>query len=131
MWGRVVEIMLGLWLTLSPFIFGHYPSNIALWTNDLLCGAAVVLLASLSFWTWSVLGFMRYAHLGILGVGGWLTIFGYVSSGYPAAPGYQNAMLVGLILLVVAIIPNHASLPPPSWRRHFASQAEWRRDGGG
>jgi hypothetical protein len=122
MWARVIEILLGLWLTLSPFIFGHYPSNPALWTNDLICGAAIILLAILSFWSWPVFGFMRYAHLGILGVGGWLTLFGYVGSGHPAAAGYQNNILLGLTLLVMAIIPNQANLPPPSWRHHVAQQ---------
>lgn len=122
MWGRVIEIMLGLWLAISPFIFGHYPGNAALWRNDLICAAVVIVLAILSFWSWPVGGFLRYAHLGILSVGVWLALFGYVASAHPAAPGYQNDILLGLTLLLVAIIPNQASLPPPSWQRHFAQR---------
>jgi hypothetical protein len=118
MWGRIVEIILGLWLVVSPFIFGHYPDNRPLWMNDLICGAAIFLLAAVSFCR-----VLRYAHVGILAVGIWLIGFGYFHGGYPASPGYQNNILLGLTVLLLAIIPNHASQPPPSWRRHFAQQA--------
>jgi hypothetical protein len=118
MWGRVTEVMLGLWLTLSPFIFRHYPTNQPLWRNDLVCGAVVVLLALLSFWPR-----LRYAHLLNLAVAGWLIGFGYVYGGYPASPGAQNNIFVGLILLLLAIIPNQASQPPLSWRRYYQQQA--------
>jgi hypothetical protein len=118
MWGRVVEIMLGLWLAISPFLFGHYPSNRPLWLSDLVCGAAVVLLASLSFWQP-----LRYAHVAILAVACWLMGFAYFHGGYPAAPGYQNEIILGLTLLLIAIIPNDASQPPPAWRDYYERQA--------
>jgi hypothetical protein len=126
MWGRIIESMIGLWLMISPFVFGHYPDNRPLWSNDLLCGAAVFLLAFVSFWSLSWWRFLQYAHLGILAVAGWLLGFGYIHGGYPALPGAQNDILVGLTLLLLAVIPNHADLPPPSWRRyaeqHIGSQ---------
>jgi hypothetical protein len=123
MWGRIVEMMLGLWLVVSPFIFGHYPADRPLWLNDLICGAAIFLLAALSFWTLPFCRVLRYAHVDILAVGGWLIGFGYFHGGYPASPGYQNDILLGLTVILLAIIPNQASQPPPSWRRHFAQQA--------
>jgi len=124
MWGRIVEIMLGLWLLLSPFLFGHYPGDRALWISDMTCGFATVLLAMVSFWWLPVLRFLRYAHLLILAVAGWLLVFGYIHGGHPAAPGYQNDIFVGLTLLLIAIIPNEASLPPPAWRRYYQRQGK-------
>jgi hypothetical protein len=107
MWGRIIEILLGLWLILSPFIFGHHAGNPALWTNDLVCGTAVIILAFLSFWPWPVLGFMRYAHLGILGVGGWLTLFGYVASGH--LPGGGNDSQSGRVAAAIVASPFRAT----------------------
>lgn len=122
MWARVVEVMLGFWLIISPFLFGHYPSDRPLWMNDLICGSAVVLLAFLSFWSLPFCRFLRYAHVLILGIAFWLIGFGYFGGGYPASAGYQNDIFLGLTLLLLAIIPNEASQPPPSWRRYYAKQ---------
>ena len=119
MWARVVEVMLGFWLMISPFLFGHYPVDRVLWVNDLICGSAVVLLAFLSFWFFPLFRFLRYAHVLIVGVALWLIGFGYVYGGYPASPGYQNDIVLGLVLLLPAIVPNEASQPPPSWRRYY------------
>jgi len=119
MWGRVLEVMLGLWLVLSPLLFGHYLTHQPLWMSDLACGAAMVLLALLSFWRVT-----RYAHLLNLAVAGWLVGFGYFYGGYPASPGFQNNIFVGLVLLLLAIIPNEADQPPRSWRRYYQQQAE-------
>lgn len=122
MWARVIEVMLGFWLMISPFLFGHYPMDRVLWMNDLICGSAIVLLAFLSFWFFSRLRFFRYAHVLILGVALWLIGFAYFYGGHPASPGYQNDIFLGLILLLPAIIPNDASQPPPSWRRYYQTQ---------
>ncbi len=110
MWARVVEIMLGLWLVISPFVFGHAAADRSLWTNDLACGFAIVTLALLSFWHP-----LRYAHLGIGVVALWLIAFGYLA-GHPAPPASQNHILLGLLLVMFAIIPNEANLPPRPWR---------------
>jgi hypothetical protein len=111
MWARVVEVMLGLWLLISPFIFGHSAGNTGLWINDLVCGFLLMTLALLSFWHP-----LRYAHLAIGIVALWLIAFGFFVP-YPAPPASQNHILLGLVLLMFAIIPNDANLPPPSWRR--------------
>lgn len=121
MWGRVVEVMLGLWLLFSPFIFGHYPGNRPLWISDLVSGIVVMLLALLSFWH-----FLRYAHLAVLVVAGWLVGFGYLYGGHPAAPGFQNNILCGLTLMIFAIIPNEASQPPRGWRSYYHQRARSR-----
>jgi hypothetical protein len=111
MWARVVEVMLGCWLAVSPFVFRHAGEERALWTNDLLCASIVVALALLSFWRPS-----RHAHLLTCAVALWLIGFGYLMSPHPTPPALQNDILVGWLLLMFAIIPNEASLPPRSWR---------------
>jgi MFS family permease len=119
MWPRIVEVMLGCWLALSPFIFRHVAEQRALWFNDLFCAAAVVVIALLSDWPPC-----RRAHLAIIGVGLWLVGFGYLGSPHPTPPALQNSVLVGALLLMFAIIPSEASLPPRSWRDYFAANPE-------
>ncbi len=110
MWARVVEVMLGCWLAASPFIFRHAAEERAFWINDFLCGFAVATFALCSFWRP-----LRHAHLVTAAVALWLIIFGFLTSS-PAPPASQNHILTGLVLLMFAIIPNEASLPPLSWR---------------
>lgn len=114
MWARVVEVMLGCWLVVSPFIFHHTLEQPALWINDLSCGFAVIALALFSFWHPA-----RQVHLVLCGVALWLIGFGFLASPPPAPPALQNHILVGLLLLMFAIIPNGASLPPRPWRDLF------------
>jgi hypothetical protein len=116
MWARVVEVMLGCWLALSPFIFRHAADQPALWFNDLFCSLAVLTFALLSFWHP-----LRQAHLAICGVALWLIGFGVLASPHPAPPALQNHILVGLLLLMCAIVPNEASLPPRPWRDFFSA----------
>jgi hypothetical protein len=111
MWARVIEIMLGCWLAVSPFIFRHAADEKVLWFNDLFSALAVIMLALISFWPP-----LRYAHVAIVVVALWLIGFGFWASGFPASPALQNDILVGLLLLMFAIIPNEANLPPRAWR---------------
>lgn len=114
MWARVVEVMLGCWLALSPFIFAHGADEPALWWNDLVSALVTMTLALCSFWRP-----LRYAHLGILGVGLWLVAYAYVTPP-PPPPASQNHVVIGLLLLMLAIIPNDASQPPESWQEFYA-----------
>ncbi|MFN7147530.1 MAG: SPW repeat protein, partial [Myxococcota bacterium] len=113
MWGRVVEVMLGGWLAMSPFVFHHAPDARALWTTDVLAATAIVTLALLSFQR-----HLRRAHLGQLLVAAWLVVVGWLGAPAPAA---QNHLVVGLLLAMLAIVPSHASRPSPSW------EARWSR----
>jgi peptidoglycan/LPS O-acetylase OafA/YrhL len=113
MWARVVEIMLGFWLLASPFIFrfgGTHDGNL---TNDLLCGLLIVIFGFLSFWNRTA-----PAHFLILLVAGWLIIFGYLA-GHPAPPSAQNQIIVGLLLVMFAIIPNNADEMPEAWQKFY------------
>ena len=51
----------------------------------------------------------------------WLTGHGYFSAVRPGPPAAQNEIMVGLMLLVLAIIPNEASEPPVPWRDRQSS----------
>jgi hypothetical protein len=48
-----------------------------------------------------------------MAVGLWLMGWGYASG---AAPAFQNDLIVGLVLVMLAVIPNEATQPPRSWR---------------
>lgn len=124
MWARVVEVMIGCWLAMSPFIFRHPADQEALWTNDLLCAFGVVALALLSLWAP-----LRHAHFLIIAVAFWLIGFGYLHRPHPAPPALQNDVLVGWLLLMFAIIPNEANLPPRPWRSPSTEARDAARPG--
>jgi len=114
MWSRVVEIMLGCWLLMSPFLFRYSADETALWANDLASGSAVILFGLFSYWHPT-----RHAHLLSLAVGGWLLAFAYLK-GFgtaPAAP--QHHLILGLLLLMFAIIPNDADRPARGWEEEL------------
>ena len=105
MWPRFVEMALGAWLVASPFVLA--PASQELSVNARVTGPVVLALAVLSSWKLT-----RLAHLAIVPVSLWLTAFGWLHSGEPAPAQAQNALLVGLLLFMFAIVPNHATLPP-------------------
>ena len=115
MWARVIEVMLGCWLVLSPFIFRHAAEERIFWFNDFFSATIVIVLALVSFWPP-----LRFAHLGNFLVALWLIAFGFWASSYPAPPALQNDIGVGLLLLMFAIIPNEATQPPKPWRDFLA-----------
>jgi hypothetical protein len=119
MWGRIGEIVLGIWLLLSPYVWGSTPFYPERWRSDMISGIAVIGLAVLSFWPFRKFEFLSYAHVGSLLVAGWVVGFSYFYAGHPAALGYQNDLLTGLTLLLFPLIPNHASQPPIAWRRYY------------
>lgn len=116
MWARVIEFMLGCWLAMSPFIFGHAPEDTARWVTDLGCGSAIAALALLSYWQPT-----RHAHLLSLLCAFWLLVFGRFASSPPLPPALQNDIALGLLLLMIAVIPNDASRPPKSWHSPAAA----------
>jgi hypothetical protein len=111
MWARVVECMLGLWLLLSPFIFRHPDDATMWWTNDIASGTLVIVLALASYWRPT-----EWTHWWTIAVALWLIGFGRFSATPPLEPALQNYIFVGLLLGMMAIIPNEASKPPRAWR---------------
>jgi len=118
MWARTVEAVLGCWLAISPFIFGHAPGDTYLWAHDFIMAALVFLFAVLSWWQPT-----RHAHVLNLLTALWLIGGAWVLAPTPAPAGYQNHVMIGLTLLLFAIVPNDASLPSQVWRDHYAQQS--------
>lgn len=116
MWARVVEIMLGFWLMASPFIFRVSNADIESPVNELLSGLLVVVFGFSSFWDRT-----HWAHFLILAIAFWLIVSGFLA-GHPAPPTSQNEILVGILLGMLAIIPNRANEPPKSWREFYADE---------
>jgi len=112
MWARVTEILLGVWLVISPMVMRDTRPEV--WAVDLTAGGAVILLASLSY-----AHRLRHAHVGIFGLALVLGLYGYFGE-RPLGAAAQNHVLVGILLMMFGIIPNRASTPPASWR-------EWER----
>ena len=110
MWARVVEIMLGCWLALSPFIFRHGDNEPLLWIVDFSAAVAVITIGMISYWP-------RVPHLHLLtclvAIG--LCLFGYFGEPHPVQPALKNDLIVGLLLLMFGLIPNHASRQRADW----------------
>ena len=117
MWARVVEIMLACWLAISPFVFRHDPDARGLWWNDLVCGFVILLCALLAYR--AALGKI---HLINGGIGLWLVGSAFLTGITPPSPAIQNHVVVGLLLMMLAIIPSRAAMPPRSWRQFYEDQ---------
>ncbi len=111
MWARVVECMLGCWLLMSPFNFGHPAEASAWWYNDLAVGSAIIILSLISYW-----GPTSGAHWLLIPIAIWLIGFGRLTSTPPLSAAEQNHIILGLLLAMFAIVPNHASQPPAGWQ---------------
>ncbi|QDV70082.1 hypothetical protein Poly24_38010 [Rosistilla carotiformis] len=113
MWGRVVEIMTAVWLALSPFIFAVQSDPTLLWA-DLGIAVLIAVLSGLSYWHPT-----RHAHLLILAIALGMILWGRFAE-LPPPPAHQNHIVVGLFLLMIALIPSHASQPPLVWQKTLA-----------
>ena len=110
MWARIAEILLGGWLAASPWLF-YRGADIRFWANDIACGAIIIGCAILSLvMPW------RRIHLAELLVALWMLMFGFLAAPEPLL-GLQNNILVALVLMMFAIVPTEATLPPRSWRQ--------------
>lgn len=109
MWARVIEVMLAVWLALSPFIFPDEGNSPSQW---LLYGLATLIatLALLSYWRPTA-----EAHLAIFLVAIGMYLWGRFAV-TPPAPGYENLIGVAFLLMMFAIVPNDCSRPTRAWR---------------
>lgn len=110
MWARIVEMMTAVWLALSPFIFRVQDQPVVMWVDNLLA-LLISILAGLSYWKPT-----RHAHVLILLVAVGMIIWARFGHGTPPPPIHQNHMVVGILLLMIAIVPNEASQPSEHWR---------------
>lgn len=112
MWARVIEVMIAIWLALSPFIFRYSSEEMFLWANDFICASCIALFALLSFCRP-----LQKIHLTTLAIAFWLWSLGYSNFPDKASIASQNAVVIGLLLLMLAIIPSHSEQPSSSWKR--------------
>lgn len=111
MWPRIVEATLGVWLIVAAVLFGLPDASDAT-TVPLVAGIVTLLLSALATR-------MRNAHLLVLLVGAGLIAWGWLRFPRPGPAAAQNAILAGLTLGLVGIIPNEAHEPPPAWRPYI------------
>ena len=114
MWSRVVEIMLGCWLIISPFIFGHPTDRVDWWVMDMACGTLVLTFGMLSYWQRT-----PYAHLLTAAVACAMIVFALTHMGEEVPAAAQNQAVLGLLLAMFAVIPNWSSRPPNSWQQRL------------
>ena len=111
MWPRTVEVMLGCWLLVTPFVFGGTAQIDEYIVNAVVSGCVVIVASLFSFRDRT-----RLAHLVTLMVSLWLVAHGYFSAPRPGPPAAQNEMVIGLTLLLCAILPNEINAVPRPWR---------------
>lgn len=107
MWARVIELTLGCWLAISPFVFGHPADGIVYWAADFSAAMLVISFSLLSYWNPT-----RHAHLLTVLVALGMIGYGRFTEAAPLPPALQNHVGVGLLLVLFAVIPNHAERPP-------------------
>lgn len=107
MWPRVVEVMIGAWLVITPLVFRGTESVAAYAVNAVVSGTIVIVASLAAFWPPA--GWARYVTLA---VSVWLTLHGYFSAIRPGPPAAQNEIMAGLLLLLFAVLPNHVNQPP-------------------
>lgn len=113
MWPRIAELLLGLWLVLTPAIFAGTAAIESFAWRDVAAGLTITALSALSFWR-----HMAWAHLvtGLVALG--LGVVAYFGAERPGPPAAQNEIAVALTLLLFAIVPDDATQPPTPWRSH-------------
>ena len=112
MWARIIEIMLGLWLALSPFVLPIPPGESFFKINNSICAILVILFACLSFRKK-----ISKTHLLTIAVSLWLWGLGYSTFPEKTSVQLENSVIVGLLLLMLAIVPSHAEQLSPSWQK--------------
>lgn len=115
MWPRVVELLIAVWLAASPWVL-PMPAGAesSLRANALACAALTALFALLSF-----RATLEKAHLLSLAVAAWLIGIAFAAPNPPPPAMYQNFVVVGLLILLVAVLPSRASEPPRAWREFY------------
>ena len=110
MWPRVVEFMLGCWLAMSPIIFRDSSSELLVWSMDWSFALLIVSFALLSYWRP-----LRHLHLATAVLSLAMVAVGRFYASGNVTPEFQNYILVGLLLLMFALVPNDAGRPPRRW----------------
>lgn len=103
-WTSGINVVLGLWLVIAPFLLGYSGLTAALW-NDVLIGALIAILAGIRTakplqqegisWTNVVLGAWLIVAPFVLG-------YGAAQAESAARVAQSNDIIVGLVVVVLA-----------------------------
>lgn len=107
MWPRVVEVMIGAWLVITPLVFRGTEDVDRYAVNAVVSGSVVITASLMAFWRRTA-----WMRLVTLAVSCWLAGHGYLSAVRPGPPAAQNEIMVGLLLLLFAVLPNDVNRPP-------------------
>ena len=111
MWPRVLEVAIGAWLLMSPFIFQHTAGADAYNLSQAAAGTAIIVASLLAIWPPAA------AARGVTALATvWLIVHGYFSAARPGPPAAQNEIVVGLLLILFVLLPNDINAPPTPWR---------------
>jgi hypothetical protein len=115
MWPRVVELLIAAWLASSPWLLAApADAEFFLRANALICATLIALFALLSF-----RAALEKAHLLTVAVALWIIGVAFAAPNPPPPAPYQNFVVVGLLLLLIAVLPSRASEPPKAWRDFY------------
>jgi uncharacterized membrane protein HdeD (DUF308 family) len=104
MWPRVVEVMFGSWLVISPFVFRDTPELERYTFSMVISGTLIAIASTLAFW--SPAAGARYLTL-LTSL--WLMAHGYFAAARPGPPAAQNELF--------AVLPNEINRPPAAWQK--------------
>ena len=115
MWPRVTELVIAAWLAASPWVLpAPTGAESFLRANALVCAALIALFALLSF-----RAAFEKAHLLSIAMALWIIGVAFAAPNPPPPAMYQNFVVAGLLLLMIAVLPSRASEPPKAWREFY------------
>lgn len=95
MWPRIINILLGLWLILSPIVLGA-EKTVA--NNHYVIGPVIVSFSFIAIWEAT-----RVVRLYNLPLGAWLLLAPWVL-GYESTLAIVNDMLIGALVICFSLI---------------------------
>ncbi len=90
-WPAWLNVIVGAWVFLSPFLLGFSSSGTALW-NNLIAGALLAVLA-----LWAYLGQQPQVYWGVVVVGIWLLLSPFILGFSGATAALWNDVITGIL----------------------------------
>jgi hypothetical protein len=107
MWARWIELGLGIWLLLCPWILPSHAGGERFAILGLLTIVASIV---------SVFRPGGWIHWIVPAAGVALITISVLTAPHPLPPLLQNNVIVGLTLLMLGVVPDRAFEPPRRWR---------------
>lgn len=120
--GNLVNLMLGLWLAVSPFIF-RFPEDVTVWwTHDIAVGLGIAIFSCFAAWRPT-----EHARFIVLMIAVWLVLGSLALFDHPRPPMAQNRILLGWLLAMFGVLPREVFRPPEGWRSRVDEPGRERR----